>query len=70
MVPTISIFGKDSTFESLESIPNTDVAKVVLPGQNRPIDALKIVHDSKGNISIKVIYICCCRRLLTVLIFS
>ena len=44
MVPTFSILGEGSTIESLESITNPDVAKVVLPGENRPIDALKTVN--------------------------
>ena len=51
MVPTFSILGEGSTIESLESITNPDVAKVVLPGQNRPLDALKTVnkYQRKGK---------------------
>ena len=53
-IPVVSIFGKDSKIGSLESITNSDVAKIVLPGQNRDVDALRIVHDnqSKGRSSI------------------
>lgn len=51
MVPTFSILGEGSAIESLESITNPDVAKVVLPGQNRPVDALKTVnkYQRKGK---------------------
>ena len=50
VVPTISIFGESSSIESVESISNHQVHKIVLPGRNRPVDALKLLHNKKQKL--------------------